>query len=49
MARTILPLITDEFYRNQIIAELNRVSDHLGEPGASKRAAALALEMIAGD
>jgi lipid-A-disaccharide synthase len=49
MARAILPLITDPVYRNQIKNELERVSDHLGKPGASQRAAALALEMIAGD
>jgi lipid-A-disaccharide synthase len=49
MARAILPMITDPIYRNRIKNELERVSDHLGKPGASQRAAALALEMIAGD
>ena len=49
MARAILPLINDPIYRNHIKNELERVSDHLGKPGASQRAAALALEMIAGD
>lgn len=43
----ILPLLTSEAARNDMQQDLALVCEKLGEPGASKRAAELAIRMIA--
>lgn len=46
MASTILPMLKDPEYIQRLKTDLNHVSNLLGEFGASKRAAKLALEML---
>lgn len=46
MATAIIPMLKDENYSGQMKSELHRVSDLLGETGASERAAKLTLEML---
>lgn len=46
--REILPLLLNQEARDSMKQELFNVSKQLGEPGASKRTARLAMEMLAG-
>ena len=46
MAEEIKNLLTDQAKRETMIAELHRIRASLGEPGAAKRAAAIAAEML---
>jgi len=45
IARTIRPLLADRDCREAMQEELRRIAAELGDPGASERAAAIALEL----